>query len=63
MVIDTSGAYIPGHGTPTVIIVGRQPASRRRRQCVPCSAFAVNPDDPTSPAKGLVWTSIVEHID
>ena len=23
MVIDTSGAYIPGHGTPTVIIVGR----------------------------------------
>ena len=23
-VIDTSGAYIPGHGTPTVIIVGRR---------------------------------------
>ena len=22
-VIDTSGAYIPGHGTPTVILVGR----------------------------------------
>ncbi len=25
-VIDTSGAYIPGHGTPTVIIVGRNQA-------------------------------------
>ena len=23
LVADTSGAYIPGHGTPTVIIVGR----------------------------------------
>ena len=23
LVVDTSGAYIPGHGTPTVIIVGR----------------------------------------
>ena len=22
-VIDTSGAYIPGHGTPTVILFGR----------------------------------------
>ena len=22
-VIDTSGAYIPGHGTPTVILLGR----------------------------------------
>src|SRR5699024_4501000 len=22
-VIDTSGAYIPGHGTPTVILIGR----------------------------------------
>ena len=23
LVVDTSGAYIPGHGTPTVILVGR----------------------------------------
>ncbi len=25
-VIDTSGAYIPGHGTPTVILFGRNRA-------------------------------------
>ena len=32
LVADTSGAYIPGHGTPTVIIVGRnQRASRSNR--------------------------------
>ena len=23
LIVDTSGAYIPGHGTPTVMIVGR----------------------------------------
>jgi hypothetical protein len=22
-IIDTSGAFIPGHGTPTVILIGR----------------------------------------
>jgi hypothetical protein len=26
LVVDTSGAYIPGHGTPTVIIAGRPQA-------------------------------------
>ena len=33
-VIDTSGAYIPGHGTPTVILFGR---NRRpvQRPCAP----------------------------
>ena len=30
-VVDTSGAYVPGHGTPTVILFGRhQPASQPR---------------------------------
>ena len=40
-VIDTSGAYIPGHGTPTVILLGRHrpPVSQR---CVRCSASVVN---------------------
>ena len=30
LVADTSGAYIPGHGTPTVIIVGRNQRTSRR---------------------------------
>ena len=32
-VIDTSGAYIPGHGTPTVILIGerRRAGARRAR--------------------------------
>ncbi|GII98228.1 hypothetical protein CLV28_1343 [Sediminihabitans luteus] len=61
-VIDTSGAYIPGHGTPTVILVGR------RRRPVAESIRAVlgvrgEPGQPKSPSKGLVWSEIVEQID
>lgn len=61
-VIDTSGAYIPGHGTPTVIVIGR------RRRAVGATVRAVlgvrgEPGQPDDPAKGLVWTEIVEAID
>ena len=61
-VIDTSGAYIPGHGTPTVILVGR-----RRRPVAPTVRAVLGvrgePGQPDNPAKGLVWTQIVDHID
>jgi len=61
-VIDTSGAYIPGHGTPTVILIGR------RRRPVGASLRAVlgirgEPGQPADPATGLVWSEIVEHVD
>ena len=62
LVADTSGAYIPGHGTPTVIVVGRNQA--------PCSQIVrtvlgvrTEPGRPVEASKGLVWTSIVDHID
>ncbi|MGW0157817.1 BREX-2 system adenine-specific DNA-methyltransferase PglX [Mycobacterium sp. NPDC003323] len=60
-VIDTSGAYIPGHGTPTVIIIGR------RQRPMTDSVRAVlgirgEPGRPSEPAKGVVWTSITNHI-
>ena len=43
-VIDTSGAYIPGHGTPTVILVGRNRGPVGRRLSARCSAFGANRD-------------------
>ncbi|WP_349827877.1 BREX-2 system adenine-specific DNA-methyltransferase PglX [Brevibacterium litoralis] len=61
-VIDTSGAYIPGHGTPTVIIIGR----RRRPQTDSVRAVLGvrgEPGQPTDPAKGLVWSEIVENLE
>lgn len=60
-VIDTSGAYIPGHGTPTVILVGR------RRKPVGAAVRSVlgvrgEPGQPADPAHGLVWGEIVDHF-
>ena len=62
LVADTSGAYIPGHGTPTVIIVGcnRPPVGSTVRAVL---GIRGEPGQPENPAKGVVWTSIVDHID
>jgi hypothetical protein len=62
LVVDTSGAFIPGHGTPTVILVGRpQPPSGATVKAV--LGIRGEPGQPHDPAKGLVWASIVENID
>jgi Domain of unknown function (DUF7008)/Eco57I restriction-modification methylase len=62
LVADTSGAYIPGHGTPTVIIVGRnhKPVSRAVRAVLGVQG---EPGRPEEPAKGMVWTTMVNHVD
>ena len=62
LVADTSGAYIPGHGTPTVIVVGRNqlPVGSSVRGVLGIRRDAKNPEDP---AKGVVWRAIVEHVD
>ena len=62
LVEDTSGAHIPAHGTPTVIIVGRNqpPASDSVRAVLGVRGENGKPDNP---AEGHVWTSIVNHVD
>ncbi|MDQ1287211.1 MAG: hypothetical protein QG622_776, partial [Actinomycetota bacterium] len=61
LVVDTSGAFIPGHGTPTVILVGRpQPPQGSTVKAV--LGVRGEPGQPADPAKGLVWTSIVENL-
>lgn len=61
-VIDTSGAYIPGHGTPTVILFGRHhaPVSHEVRAVL---GIRGEPSTPDNPAQGRVWRSIIEHLD
>ena len=61
-VIDTAGAYIPGHGTPTVILIGREraPASETVRAVMGIKGEPGTPDDP---AHGVVWQAIVRQID
>lgn len=60
--IHTSGAYIPGHGTPTVILLGRnrKPVADTLRAVLGIRGEPSTPDDP---ARGLVWSSIVELTD
>ena len=60
LVIDTSGAYIPGHGTPTVIIFGRNRRPSRRRTVRAVLGIRGEPGTPADPAQGLVWTAIIE---
>lgn len=60
--IHTSGAYIPGHGTPTVILLGRNraPVADTVRAVL---GIRGEPSTPEDPAQGLVWRSIVELTD
>ncbi|EPD67375.1 BREX-2 system adenine-specific DNA-methyltransferase PglX [Streptomyces sp. HGB0020] len=63
-VIDTSGAYIPGHGTPTVILVGKQRGGAGRSPVVrTVRSVQGEPAAPENAEEGLVWQAIVEQID
>ncbi|WP_165547445.1 BREX-2 system adenine-specific DNA-methyltransferase PglX [Kribbella sindirgiensis] len=61
-VIDTSRAHIPGHGTPTVILIGRRrrPVDNHVRVV---AGVRGEPGVPVDPAKGRVWREIVEHVN
>ncbi|AGZ44182.1 BREX-2 system adenine-specific DNA-methyltransferase PglX [Actinoplanes friuliensis] len=61
-VIDTSGAYIPGHGTPTVILVGRN--TNRGRSGVIRTVMGIRgePSAPPDPSKGQVWHAIRSQV-
>lgn len=61
-VVDTSGAYIPGHGTPTVILFGRhrKPVDKDVRTVM---GIKGEPSTPNDPAQGLVWSAIVAQVD
>lgn len=62
LVVDTSQAYIPFHGTPTVLLFGRNrsPELDRVRAVMGKRGESGTPDDP---AKGKVWSSIGEGWD
>jgi hypothetical protein len=63
--IDTSGAFIPGHGTPTVILVGRNRLVSPRYSGPIRTVLGVRgePSQPADAAKGLVWSAILDQID
>jgi hypothetical protein len=60
-VIDSAGAFIPGHGTPTIILLGRNQPPR-----TPAVKIIVGlhgePEVPSYPDQGRVWRSILEKF-
>jgi hypothetical protein len=61
LIVDTAGASIPGHGTPTVIIIGKnaRPITKFVKAVL---GVRGEPGQPSDPAHGLVWSSIVDNI-
>lgn len=59
-IVNTSGAYIPGHGTPTVLMFGTQEA-RRGIDVLTVLAKRGEPSTPANPSMGEVWMSIANH--
>jgi hypothetical protein len=63
-VIDTSGAYIPGHGTPTVLLVGRRRAGAARAETIrTVRSVQGEPSAPDRGEEGLVWQAIRKQVD
>ncbi|MDT0304253.1 BREX-2 system adenine-specific DNA-methyltransferase PglX [Streptomonospora wellingtoniae] len=61
-VIDTSGAYIPGHGTPTVILVGRNMLNSHKASVRAVLGIRGEPQQPQHAAEGLVWRAITSQL-
>ncbi|GIJ23055.1 BREX-2 system adenine-specific DNA-methyltransferase PglX [Micromonospora lutea] len=62
-VIDSSGAFIPGHGTPTVVLIGRSRVTSRSATVRALLGVRGEPTAPSNPAQGFVWRSIVEQLN
>ncbi|MCX4550372.1 BREX-2 system adenine-specific DNA-methyltransferase PglX [Streptomyces sp. NBC_01500] len=61
-VIDTSGAFIPGHGTPTVILAGRNQNQLQADKVRAVLSVRGEPGQPDDAALGLVWQAIVKQV-
>jgi len=59
-IVDTAGAYIPGHGTPTLLLFGRC-RSPGNSTVTAVLGKRGESSEPPEPARAPVWTAIVEH--
>ncbi|MFJ1881517.1 BREX-2 system adenine-specific DNA-methyltransferase PglX [Streptomyces sp. NPDC088137] len=62
-VIDASGAYIPGHGTPTVLLAGRNRIGLQADRIRAVLGTRGEPFQPEDAARGVVWSAIVDQVN
>jgi N-6 DNA Methylase len=60
LIINTSGAYIPGHGTPTVLLFGTC-EKPKGTDVLTVLASRGEPTTPENAEQGLVWSSVAQH--
>ena len=59
--IDTGGCYLPGHGTPTLLLFGRNRKPSASADVVAVLGKRGEREVPREPANAPVWKQIVEH--
>ncbi|MBW5480335.1 BREX-2 system adenine-specific DNA-methyltransferase PglX [Streptomyces bambusae] len=62
-VIDTSGAHVADHGTPTVILIGQHGTPSESRPVHTVRSIQGEPEVPDQDSVGYVWDEILENID
>jgi len=64
LVVDTSGAYLPGHGTPTMMLFASNRLPALATHAMPVVACKRGePSKPKSADQGFVWTAIEAHAN
>jgi N-6 DNA Methylase len=61
-VIDTSGVYLAGFGTPTVILLGRRRIGRSNSSIRAALGIRTEAAEPEVSALGAVWQAIVQQL-
>ncbi|MFE0184650.1 BREX-2 system adenine-specific DNA-methyltransferase PglX [Streptomyces olivaceus] len=61
-IIDTSGAFIPGHGTPTVILAGRNQVARQAKPIRAVLGVRGESEVPDEGIVGEVWAAIIDQV-
>jgi hypothetical protein len=59
-IVDTSGCYLPGHGTPTLLLFGRNRAPSNA-EIIAVLGKRGEREVPANPPDAPVWKEIVEH--
>ncbi|MFE2179601.1 BREX-2 system adenine-specific DNA-methyltransferase PglX [Streptomyces sp. NPDC059455] len=62
-VVDTSGVFVPGHRTPTLILVGRNDPGMGDMPVRSVLGVRGEPRYPVDPAQGIVWNAILGQVD